>query len=44
MSINFRLIGKCYVDDCSNLEEAAAEFGCQGLELKILIVVLVEIM
>lgn len=31
-------IGKWYVDDCNKLEEAAAEFGCQGLELNIPIV------
>lgn len=36
-SDNYR-IGKWYVDECSNLEEAAAEFGCQGLELNIPIV------
>lgn len=35
---NYR-IGKWYVDDCCNLEEAAAEFGCQGLELNLPIVV-----
>lgn len=32
-------IGKWYVEDCSKLEEAAAEFGCQGLELNIPVVI-----
>lgn len=31
-------IGKWYIDDCSKLDEAAAEFGCQGLELNIPVV------
>lgn len=31
-------IGKWYIEDCNKLEEAAAEFGCQGLELNIPIV------
>lgn len=35
---NYR-IGKWYIEDCCNLEEVVAEFGCQGLELNIPIVV-----
>ncbi|WP_343290747.1 DNA/RNA helicase domain-containing protein [Turicibacter bilis] len=32
-------IGKWYVKDCCNLTEAVSEFGCQGLELNIPIVI-----
>lgn len=32
-------IGKWYVEDCKNLVEAAAEFGCQGLELNLPILI-----